>query len=259
VTSIVYLRYEEGRWSSSPVLMPFAAQFAYVESFSIGSDNALHALIAVWNNSTGYESSPFEYRLVYATMDAGGWSFYNLRHDSSPAGRSSLVLDRTNTPHVSYFDTDQSGVVLKYAVKDAYGWNQSVIEEVGNHWATTSSIALGPDGAPRICFSTIQNTKGISDNKVSVLFASEISGTWEEQRVIKPCETREEGADVSLALDSHGIAHVCYGGQDRIMYASNTPNPNEVRDQLIGAALLTFPLALALSGALLVIRFKRIM
>jgi hypothetical protein len=259
LTSVVYLRFMEGQWSSSPVPIPFATQFAYVESFSIGSDDSLHALIAVWSNATGYDPPPFEYRLVYAMKNAGGeWYFSVLRYVTSPAGKPSLVLDGANMPHVSYFDTDQSGVVLKYAVRSTSGWNESVVDHLGLRWIATSSIALGPDGVPSICFSTNHNIKHFGDHRSCVLFASKVKGTWEVQRVTNPYETDEEGAEVSLALDSHGVANVCYGYENRIMYASNTPNPDDAKDALTRATLLTLPLALALVVATLVIRFKRI-
>jgi hypothetical protein len=257
LTSVVYLRYTGSQWSSTPVPIPFPTQFAYVESFSIGSDDSLHALIAVWNNATGYDSSPFEYRLVYATKNAGGgWYFSLLRYAASPSGKASLALDESNRPHVSFFDD----LVLKYAMRDRGVWNESVVYHPDNNrWIATSSIALGPDGAPSICFSTNHNIKYFGERRNCVFLASKVKETWEVQQVTNPYETDEEGAEVSLALDSYGVANVCYGYENRIMYARNIPNPDEAEDALTRATLLTIPLALALVGAVLVIRSKRIM
>jgi len=258
LTSVVYFRYAESRWSSIAVPMPFAAQFAYVESFSIGSDDSLHALIAIWNNATGYDPPPFEYSLLYALKNASGeWYFSALRYATSPAGKPSLVLDGANMPHVSYFDTDQSGVVLKYAVRGTDGWNMSVVDHLGVRWIVTSSITLGPGGAPSICYSTNHNIKDFGDYRSCVQFASKVEEEWEVQRVTNPYDTDEEGAEVSLALDSLGVSHVCYGCQDRTVYASNTSDSNEVLDALTTATLWTLPVALALACAALVIRFKR--
>lgn len=68
---------------------------------------------------------------------------------------TSLAVDAQNVVHIAYYD--RSNGQLKYA-NDAGGrWNVSVVDQSGNNGAYTS-LAIGPDGNPRIAYMLLSGT-----------------------------------------------------------------------------------------------------
>jgi hypothetical protein len=123
-------------------------------------------------------------------------------------GYSSIALDSSGYPHISYFDDNSDD--LKYAYKDASGWNTQTIdnaESVGYY----TSIALDSTGYPHISYCDLS---GDADLK----YAYKDASGWNTQTV----DSGEyRGAWTSIALDGSGYPHISYmdGKNYNLMYA----------------------------------------
>ena len=81
----------------------------------------------------------------YAYQDAAGWHIETV--GSEGGGGTSLALDGSGYPHISYGHND-----LRYAYQDAAGWHTQTVDSeggVGSH----SSLALDGYGYPHISYS----------------------------------------------------------------------------------------------------------
>lgn len=124
--------------------------------------------------------------------------------------RSSLALDADDHPHISYLLKFVTGHIftydLRYAWFDGGTWSlETVDSQGGTGWDT--SIALTPDGAPRI--------SSFNDSRNRVRYAEWLSDHWNIE------DADIGGSPSSLRLDSEGrplIAH-------HVTYTPTRPRP----------------------------------
>jgi hypothetical protein len=141
-----------------------------------------------------------EQRLVFATLDAGGWSL-QIVDDEGDAGRySSLVYDNDGNPHISYYvaTSDTDGTV-RHAWSNGSSWQIEDVDDLDNvqmgHTGARkiTSLAIGPDGAIHIAYTDRGRvTYGVRDG----------SG-WSLQDVEIDSES-SLGQLVELAVDGDG-------------------------------------------------------
>ena len=74
--------------------------------------------------------------LVAEVSQAVGWVSEIV--DSEGGTRSSLILDSSNNPHISYFD--RTNYILKYAYKSGSDWFTETVDSTGGSagWYSTS-------------------------------------------------------------------------------------------------------------------------
>ena len=70
---------------------------------------------------------------------------------------TSVAIDATGTIHVAYYDRDEGR--LKYAYGGEGAWTTSVVDDNGNTGLYTS-IAIDPDGRPRIAYMMAEGSVG---------------------------------------------------------------------------------------------------
>jgi hypothetical protein len=156
----------------------------------------------------GWPTTSHDGGLRYSYKDANGWHTLTVDSRDAVGGYSSIALDSSGYPHISYFDDNSDD--LKYAYKDASGWNTQTIdnaESVGYY----TSIALDSTGYPHISYCDLS---GDADLK----YAYKDASGWNTQTV----DSGEyRGAWTSIALDGSGYPHISYmdGKNYNLMYA----------------------------------------
>lgn len=120
---------------------------------------------------------------------------------------TSIALDSSGLPHISYYDVDDE--YLKYAYKDSQGWHTTVVDTAGYRVGWFSSIALDPAGLPRISYF------GVVDLRYAFLDGD----GWHIQTVQTDAYM---GGYTSLALDNDGFPHIAY-------YWSTSPWDGDLR------------------------------
>jgi len=101
-------------------------------------------------------------------VEASIWDVSEVYSGWGGIGDSSLVLDASGTPHVSY----SADAGLYHAVKVLGGWDSEYVASVG-YSGGWSSIAISPAGQPAIAFIDCSNESG---NYLKYAYKS--GGTW---------------------------------------------------------------------------------
>jgi hypothetical protein len=137
--------------------------------------------------------------LHYASLTGGTWTT-ELADGSPRVGHfSSLVLDASDNPHISYFDFANGD--LKLAIKSG-SWSSETIDSAGITGFGTS-IALF-NGTERVAYTT----GGVVDD---LRFAVR-SGSWNLMTVDSAANS---GGDNSLVLDTSGNPRISYWDLDQ--------------------------------------------
>ena len=125
-------------------------------------------------------------------------------------GQTSIVLDKNDYPHISYWDQAVSNRDLKYAYQDASGWHVEVVD-ASNDVGMLTSIELDSYGYPHIAYY---------DNTVyRVKYGYKDQDGWHTDFVTSGGWDASNG--VSLALDNQNrphISYIKYSGEN-LMYA----------------------------------------
>jgi len=101
---------------------------------------------------TSYVDTDIRYALKYAWQDGAIWHIVAVEiWDLWEVGDfTSLALDESSQPHISYTDSDG----LKYARYDGVGWH---IETVDGNGSLTTSLSLDESGQPHISYYDYAN------------------------------------------------------------------------------------------------------
>jgi hypothetical protein len=150
-----------------------------------------------------------------ACDNTGNWNSIAVDSAGDVGLYSSLVLDSSGNPRVSYYKSDTGD--LKYAWCDAgcdnpVNWNNITVASDGNVGLYTS-LALDSGNNPRISYQD-----GTS---------LDLYYTWCNAGCADPANWNRVavdtlgpvGADLSLALDSSGNPRISYSGNDTLKYA----------------------------------------
>lgn len=187
------LKYITGKLSTSWSIQRIKQMGGTQGQFTSIAINPLTARpgIISYNATNGY----MEYTYLYYPPDK--WATLlvdSIGHDVGFG--SSLTIDNTGVPHISYFDQTRSG--LKYARAFGISWSKMVALGSPNN-GYSSSIAMQIDGLPRIATFDSWNQ--------DLLFGGFNSATWGFGYVER---TFDVGNYVSMAIDPTGRSHISY-------------------------------------------------
>lgn len=142
-------------------------------------------------------------RLAYVS---GGASWSRVRLDGgAPANRvgrhASLALDGAGRPHITH--ADATAEALRWTHFDGGGWRHELIDD--RDAPTTSSVAIGPDGQPRVAY----HASGSEDVRLATRAPD---GSWQRRDVATEGDV---GRHLSLALDAEGRARIAFRDDTR--------------------------------------------
>jgi hypothetical protein len=185
-TGLMYARREPDGWK--------------IEAVDLTSSGE-HSSLALDENGNPCVSYQAGANLWYASRETGGWQriLVEAGGSGSLGQYNSLAVDEAGYAHISYYN--QNSGELKYAYQNGSGWHQErVIWESDKHMGEGTSLALHPDGYPRIAFRV-----GLHDDDLGYAY-KDITG-W--HAVIVKSEG-QVGYGVSMALDADGWPHISY-------------------------------------------------
>lgn len=140
-----YVYWDGTRWNVDHVVEE--GQVGRYASLAIDKNDVLHFSYYDENNKAlKYAYGKLGQEFTTSTVDSGDVGMY-----------TSIALDEDNVPHISYWDAGHRS--LKYAVVKpgnpwaADGWTRMTIPCSSGAWfGAASSLAIGPDGIPRIAY-----------------------------------------------------------------------------------------------------------
>jgi len=108
-------------------------------------------------NSVGYPSISYSQFITedsgirYAYWDGSNWQT-DIVHDGNAGWYTSLALDDSDYPHISYYDRTSGD--LKYAQWDGSSWQTETVDNVGEYSnvGVHTSLALDSSGKPHISY-----------------------------------------------------------------------------------------------------------
>jgi hypothetical protein len=139
---------------------------------------------------------------MYAFRDEAGWHFQSVGDDYG--SHSSLVLDGSGNPHISYCANEPFCFGLKYAYLDDTGWHIQYLDSNG----LGNSLALDSSGYPHISYSG-----GLYQDELRYVYQD--TDDWHYHTVDNEGYKR----DTSLALDDNGYPRISFIEAGNLMYA----------------------------------------
>ncbi len=193
-----------GGWKAETV--DSEGDVGWFPSIAVDSSGQPHISYYDFDNGSGAG------KLKYATRStSGGWSIETVDSAGDVGAYTSIALDSSGRPHISYFDFTNGN--LKYARRactrvdgksGALGifcfWSKVTVD-TADVVSGFTSIALDSSGLPHISYTVFGG--GYSEVKYARRFSS---GSWSLETV----DTGGVGMQTSVALDSSGLPHISY-------------------------------------------------
>ncbi len=186
-----YAVWQGNSWTTTTVDSKYYA--GYSPSLALDSNGQPHISYTLREPLTytgaGYETKEY---LKYAVKEGSKWSITTL---DDAVYCSSLKLDSSNQPHISYGNN-----YLKYAVWNGSSWIITTADS-NSGVNTYSSLALDSNNRPHICY-----LDEIDGDKGTLNYAKLTETGWE----IMAVDSVGNGMDINLVLDSHDQPHISY-------------------------------------------------
>ena len=155
--------------------------------------------------------------LKYATWDGSTWNTHTVDSALTMVHGISLAVDGNGYAHIAYWDSDS----LRYAAWNGYSWDIQTVDSTERNVGAHSSLTLDSSGHAHISYwgkrLKYAAWDGSSWDIQVVDNARQMSWFTFPAQDMVPINT-------SLALDRSGFAHISYGGDYRLKYATNAPS-----------------------------------
>jgi hypothetical protein len=175
-------------------------------STSIALDSSDYPHIS-YTRATQNSGGALDYDVMYAFFNGASWIVQPVDEEGNWGMETSLVLDASGHPHISYYGGTGSTTYLKYAYHNGTVWTIVNIDPVSPSTCATS-ITLDSSGYPHISYDASHGLK----------YANYNGSVWNIVTV-----DSVQGRYSSLALDSSDNPHISYVGKwgtaNIIMYA----------------------------------------
>lgn len=153
---------------------------------------------------SGWDYTKNGFVLNYAVFDGAAWSISTVDNGSLSVGfRSSLALDATGRPHISYESSrpDRDATDVKYAMFDGTAWSLSMVDNSSS--VSYPSLALDASGHPHISY--IDGLGFLTH--MAVKYAVFDGTTWSISGIDIP---NGRSGPPSISLDAAGRAHISH-------------------------------------------------
>lgn len=151
---------------------------------------------------TCHNGSLFDLELYYFFFNGASWS-QRAVIDDNVVGNSSLAIDSSNRPHVSYFTVSGSSYTLRHATLTDGEWEISALDYIPNS-GDFSSLALDASGTPQIAYY---------DGDDDDLAFTKKGEDWSKEIV----DSQGDAGELpSMVIDGEGNPHIAY-----VSYASS--------------------------------------
>jgi hypothetical protein len=193
-----------GGWSAETV--DAEGDVGWFPSIAVDSSGQPHISYYDFDNGSGAGKLKYARRTT-----SGNWSIETVDSAGDVGAYTSIALDSSGRPHISYFDFTNGN--LKYARRvcttvegksGALGtfcfWSKVTVD-AGDVTSGFTSIALDSSGLPHISYTVFGG--GYPEVKYARRLSS---GSWLRETV----DTGGVGMHTSVAVDSSGLAHISY-------------------------------------------------
>jgi hypothetical protein len=186
----------------------------------------------------GLSQVSYEDVLKYAWRDWTTWHIETVDSGEEMGGNTSLVLDASNRPHISYFD--EINETFRYAWYDGLDWHIETVDTLTGEEGRYSSLTLDTSERPRISY--------FDEEPYEMKYAWRDRTSW---RVETVAEMGDSSSINSLALDKQDWPHIAYhdSTDHDLKYARLLPpildKQATPRDDLHNQETLTYTLTLS--------------
>jgi hypothetical protein len=181
---------------------------SFADSIAVDSSGNTH-ISYCFKDPESHEVNPpnmlkYAYETIKGTTGPSTWSIQTVDQTGDTGWASSIAVDSTGKPHISYIDLTDG--TLKYATLTGASWSIQTVDtgvQLNIYRNPVTSLALDSSGKPHIAYCS-------SDG--SLKYASWTGSTWNIQTVdVGGGEsTKAVGAGNSLALDAAGNPYISY-------------------------------------------------
>jgi hypothetical protein len=161
------------------------------------------------------------FTINYAYEDVSGWHYATVDNVGMYGGYTSIALDASGYPHISYYNSSSNSVngTLNYAYQDAAGWHITTVDSVNMYLSGSgdTSLALDTSGYPHISYY---------DSDGNLKYAYQDAAGW-HITTVDSSPILLGGMYSSIALDTSGSPHIGYSGAAyTLKYAYWIPLPS---------------------------------
>jgi len=190
--NLKYARQEDNDWNIETI--DSIGNVGLYTSIDLDSQNHPHISYLQYDTRT----------LKYASFDGTTWkkgvvdNSATIGADDYFCDYTSLVIDASDQPHISYCDIEQFD--LKYASYENGNWYKEVVDSDGDV-GVYSSLALDSEGQPHISYADFTNPS------FDLKYATKQGTEWQIQDADTDGDIRKW---TSLSIDSNQIPHISF-------------------------------------------------